>query len=156
MIDESFRAAQMHWSGTLVWSKDTFVLGRSNYHRRFEPIWYGWPKRSKSSFCGGRDQDDVWEIPRPKVSKEHPTMKPVDLVLRAIRNSSAQGGSVFEPFNGSGTTLLAAELTGRVARCVEIDPRFVAVCLERATQMGLKAELAGNGGQAKKNITRVA
>lgn len=113
-IDASLRDAGMHWSGTLVWLKDSFVIGRSNYHRRFEPIWYGWPAKIKSSFIGGRDQDDVWEFHRPKVSAEHPTMKPIALVEKAIRNSSCRGGNVFDPFLGSGTTLLAAERTERV------------------------------------------
>jgi DNA modification methylase len=147
-LDAALRAAELHWSATVIWAKDLFVLGRSKYHRRYEPIWYGWPEGGKSSYCGGRDQDDVWEIPRPRTSEEHPTMKPIELVTRAIRNSSAHTGLVFDPFNGSGTTLLAAEKSGRVARCAEIDPRFVAVCLERAAEMGLKPKLVQRGRAA--------
>jgi DNA modification methylase len=90
-IDGAFRSSGLQWSGTIIWGKDSFVLGRSKYHHRFEPIWYGWNGEGKSSFCALRDQDDVWEIPRPRISDEHPTMKPVELVGRAIRNSSKPG-----------------------------------------------------------------
>jgi ParB-like chromosome segregation protein Spo0J len=89
-----------HLSGTIVWVKDSFVLTRCNYHRRYEPIWYGWHSKSKSSFAGRRDLDDVWEVPRPKRSDDHPTMKPVDLVVKALVNSSKPGDLVLEPFCG--------------------------------------------------------
>ena len=142
-IDEAMRAAGMHWSATVIWAKDIFVLGRSKYHRRYEPLWYGWPSKGKSSFCGLRNLDDVWEIPRPRTSEQHPTMKPVELVARAVRNSSEKGDSVFDPFLGSGTTMVAAEQTQRVCYGIEIDPRFVAVTLQRMQDMGLKAKLVG-------------
>lgn len=140
-VDAALRASKLHWSDTIVWVKDLFVLGRSKYHRRYEPIWYGWPEGSKSSFEAGRDQDDVWEIARPRASEEHPTMKPVELYRRALTNSSASGALVFDPFTGSGTLLVAAEQIGRVARCCEIDPKYVAVGLERMSSMGLKPKL---------------
>ena len=107
--DGLLRSSGLHWSGTIIWAKDSFVLGRSNYHRRFEPIWYGWNQKAKSSYCAGRDQDDVWEIARPKVSEEHPTMKPVALPARAISNSSVIGDVIYEPFAGGGSTMIAAE-----------------------------------------------
>ena len=141
-IDFTLRAAKMHWSSTIVWVKDVFVLGRSNYHRRFEPIWYGWPEGSKSSFNGARDLDDVWEINRPKVSKDHPTMKPVELVARAINHSSTSGQIVFDPFTGAGSALLACEQFGRVFRGMEIDPRFCDVIVRRWELFtGQKAQL---------------
>jgi DNA modification methylase len=140
-IDEAMRAAGMHWSATVIWAKDIFVLGRSKYHRRYEPIWYGWPSKGKSSFCGLRNLDDVWEIPRPRTSEQHPTMKPVELVARAVRNSSEKRDSVFDPFLGSGTTMVAAEQTQRICYGIEIDPRFVAVTLQRMQDMGLKPKL---------------
>lgn len=141
-IDQALRDAGMHWSATIVWVKDVFVLGRSNYHRRFEPLWYGWPKGQRSSFNGARDLDDVWEFSRPKVSAEHPTMKPIALIENAIMNSSSlRGGVVFDPFMGSGTTLLAAEKTGRVSAGVEISPAFCDVIVDRWQRMtGSKAK----------------
>lgn len=123
--------AGMHWSSTVVWVKDVFVLGRSNYHRRFEPIWYGWPKNQQSTFNGKRDLDDVWEIPRPKVSKDHPTMKPIELVARAIKNSTIHGKLVFDPFAGAGSTLIACQQLGRTFAGIEIDPKFCDVIVER-------------------------
>jgi DNA modification methylase len=140
-IDAALRAAGLHWSATVIWAKDIFVLGRSKYQRRYEPIWYGWNSKGKSTFCGLRDLDDVWEIPRPRTSDEHPTMKPVELVARAIKNSSKPNDLVFDPFMGSGTTMVAAEQCKRACCGIEIDPRFVAVTLERIKDMGLKSKL---------------
>src|SRR5262249_53807005 len=129
--DWALRKHGYHWSATIIWVKDVFVLGRSKYHRRYEPIWYGWSAASKSSFGRARDLDDVWEIPRPKRSEEHPTMKPVELVRRAIQNSSRAGDRVLDPFGGSGTTLIAAEQTGRNAFLMELDPLYCDVIVQR-------------------------
>ena len=130
-LDATLRSHGLHWSATVIWVKDTFVLGRSKYHRRYEPIWYGWKDGGPSSFCERRDLDDVWEIPRPRKSEEHPTMKPVALVARAISNSSARSDVVLDPFLGSGTTLIAAEQVGRVCHGLEIDPGYCEVIVER-------------------------
>ena len=130
-LDATLRAHGFHWSATVIWVKDTFVLGRSKYHRRYEPIWYGWAENSKSSFCDRRDLDDVWEIPRPKKSEEHPTMKPVALVARAVTNSSKRHDIVLDPFLGSGTTLIASEQLGRVCYGLELDPGYCDVIVQR-------------------------
>ncbi len=116
---------------TLVWVKDRFVLGRSDYHARHEPILYGWRPGAAHHFVDDRTQDTVWEIARPARSAEHPTMKPVALVERAIRNSSRPGETVYDPFAGSGTTLIAAEVAGRTCRAIEIDPRYAQVIVVR-------------------------
>lgn len=139
-LDRELRSVGYHWSATIIWVKDIFVLGRSKYHRRYEPIWYGWHKDGKSSFGEARDLDDVWEIDRPRVSEEHPTMKPVALPARAISNSSAVGDVVYEPFGGGGSTM-AAEQMGRICYGMELDPKYVAVMLQRMADMGLKPEL---------------
>ncbi len=115
----------------LIWVKDVFVMGRHDYHYRHEPILYGWRDGAAHGFSGGRDQDTVWEIPRPRRSETHPTMKPVELVARAIANSSRSGDLVYEPFGGSGTTVIAAEQTGRRCLALEIDPRYAQVAIER-------------------------
>jgi DNA modification methylase len=115
----------------LIWVKDVFVMGRHDYHYRHEPILYGWKEGAAHAFAGGRDQDTVWEIPRPRSSEEHPTMKPVELVARALRNSCSASDLVYEPFAGSGTTIIAAEQTGRRCVAVEIDPRYAQVAIER-------------------------
>jgi len=130
-LDLALRGAGLHWSATIIWVKDQFVLGRSKYHRRYEPIWYGWRADGRSSFGEDRSLDDVWEVPRPRRSPEHPTMKPVELVIRAITASATPGKGILDPFVGSGTTLIAAEQTGRRCYAMEIDPRYVAVAIKR-------------------------
>ena len=80
--------AGAHWSTTIIWEKDRFVLGRSDYQRSYEPIWYGWREGARHHWCGDRNQGDVWKIERPSDSPYHPTMKPLPLIERAIENSS--------------------------------------------------------------------
>jgi DNA modification methylase len=116
---------------TIIWAKDRFVLGHSDYHYRHEPILYGWRDGAAHHFIDDRTQDSVWEIPRPTRSEVHPTMKPVELVERAIRNSSHPGDTVYDPFVGSGTTLIAAEKSKRACRALEIDPTYAQVAIER-------------------------
>jgi DNA modification methylase len=145
-LDLTLRKAGFHWSATIIWVKDQFVLGRSKYHRRYEPIWYGWAKDKRSSFGEARDLDDVWEIDRPRVSEEHPTMKPVELVQRAVENSSQRGSTVLDPFLGSGTTLIAAERLGRKCYGCEIEPRYADVILRRwEAETGREAALVERG-----------
>lgn len=140
-LDWALRKQGYHWSATIIWVKDVFVLGRSKYHRRYEPIWYGWHTSGKSSFGDARDLDDVWEVPRPKRSEEHPTMKPVELVIRAIQNSSLAGDLVLDPFGGSGSTMIAAEQTGRKAYLMELDALYCDVIVQRYEKFtGKKAE----------------
>jgi len=145
-LDGAMRAAGLHHSATIIWVKDAFVLGRSKYHRRYEPIWYGWRASATSSYVAGRDQDDVWEFARPRKSEEHPTMKPVPLVRRAIVNSSGEGDLVFDPFLGSGTTMVACDHTNRACRGIDIDPAYVDVAVRRWQQLsGGHARLHGDG-----------
>jgi len=145
-LQAAFKAAGGHWSTFVIWAKDRFTLGRADYQRQYEPILYGWPESAKRHWCGDRDQGDVWQIARPHKNDLHPTMKPVALVDRAIRNSSRRGDLVFDPFGGSGTTLIAAETTGRRAALLELDPRYVDVIVRRWQQFtGKEAILEGCG-----------
>jgi len=130
-LQSAFKSAGGHWSTFIIWAKDRFTLGRADYQRQYEPILYGWPEGVKRHWCGDRNQGDVWEIARPHKNDLHPTMKPVALVERAIRNSSRKGDLVFDPFGGSGTTLIAAEKTGRHASLIELDPKYVDVIVRR-------------------------
>ena len=123
--------AGAHWSDTIIWAKDRFTLGRAPYQRQYEPIWFGWREASKPYWCGDRDQGDVWTISRPAVSDLHPTTKPIELVERAIENSCEPGDSVLDLFLGSGSTLIAAERTGRVCMGMELDPHFCTVAIVR-------------------------
>ena len=130
-LQAAFRAAGGHWSTFIIWAKNTFTLGRSDYQRQYEPILYGWPEGATRHWCGDRDQGDVWQIKKPAKNDLHPTMKPVELVERAIRNSSRPGDVVLDPFGGSGTTMIAAEKAGRVARLIELDPKYADVIVRR-------------------------
>lgn len=130
-LQAAFRAAGGKWSTFIIWAKNTFTLGRSDYQRQYEPILYGWPEGATRHWCGDRDQGDVWQIKKPAKNDLHPTMKPVELVERAIRNSSRPGDVVLDPFGGSGTTLIAAEKSGRQARLIELDPKYVDVIVRR-------------------------
>jgi len=119
------------WSTFVIWAKNTFTLGRADYQRQYEPILYGWKQGSDHFWCGDRDQSDIWNYNKPRVNDLHPTMKPVELVERAIKNSSKSRDIVLDLFGGSGTTLIACEKTNRQARLVELDPKFVDVIVKR-------------------------
>jgi len=148
-IGGTLEATGFHESSTIIWVKDVFVLGRRDYHGQYEPIWYGWKDGAPRLHpLEDRSQSDVWNIPRPKRSDEHPTMKPVELVARALTNSSKPGALCFEPFSGSGTTLLACEKMGRACRAIELEPKYVQVAIDRWEAFtGRKAEKleAGHG-----------
>lgn len=124
-----------HWSSTIIWNKDRLVLSRKDYHTKYEPIWYGW-KEGHSRLCPleDRKQNDVWDIERPHKSEDHPTMKPIELVARALLNSSYNNDIVLDLFGGSGTTLLAAEQTTRTAYLMELDPKYCDVIIRRYSQ----------------------
>ncbi len=129
-LQGAFAKAGGHWSTFIIWAKQTFTLGRADYQRQYEPILYGWREGTERHWCGARDQGDVWSINKPVKNDLHPTMKPVALVMRAIRNSSQRKDIIFDPFLGSGSSLIAAERTGRVCFGVELDGRHVdtAIC----------------------------
>lgn len=115
----------------LIWVKDQMVFGRSDYHYKHEPILYGWKTEGTHEWNGDRKQTSVLEFPRPKASEEHPTMKPVELIEYLMANSSKPGQIVLDTFGGSGTTLIAAERTGRQARLVELSPAYCDVIVNR-------------------------
>jgi DNA modification methylase len=130
------------WRHTLVWVKDSLVMGRADYHYRHESIFYGWTPGGAHQTPPDRKQDSVWEIARPKVNKEHPTMKPIELITRSINNSSRMNDLVLDGFGGSGSTLIACEQTKRKARLVELDPKYCDVIVTRWENLtGLKARL---------------
>jgi DNA modification methylase len=145
-LQRVFREAGGHWSTFIVWAKNAFTMGRSDYQRQYEPILYGWREGTDHFWCGARDQGDVWFIKKPHVNDLHPTMKPVELVERAIRNSSKGRDTILDPFGGSGTTLIACERANRQARLIELDPRYCDVAVTRWQRWsGLTATLAGDG-----------
>jgi site-specific DNA-methyltransferase (adenine-specific) len=119
------------WRQTIIWKKDCLVLGRSDYHYQHEPIFYGWKEGAAHTWNSDRKQTSILEFARPKRNAEHPTMKPVELVQYCLRNSSNGDDLIADPFGGSGTTLLAAETTGRAAALIELDPRYCDVIVKR-------------------------
>lgn len=123
------------WRQTIAWVKDSMVLGHSDYHYQHEAIFYGWVPGAAHLAPPDRTQTTVWVIDRPKASELHPTMKPLELFTRAIMNSSQKGWIVYDPFSGSGTTILACEQLGRACRAIEKAPEYVAVAIERWHQL---------------------
>lgn len=114
-----------------IWIKDNFTLGNYDYHWQYEGILYGWKTGAAHNFYGGRDQSTNWEFPRPRHNKEHPTMKPVELCIKAIKNSSRKENLIIDFFGGSGSTLIAAEQTNRKCYMIEIDLYYCSVIIER-------------------------
>jgi DNA modification methylase len=133
---------------SLIWVKDSLVLGHTDYHYRHEPIAFGYTPgggrrgRGGAGWYGGDAEDSIFEIARPTASREHPTMKPVELVARCLRNSSRPGDGVLDPFAGSGTALVACETLGRKGYAIELDPAYCDVVIARFEALaGVEARL---------------
>lgn len=155
----SVRDVDWHLSSTLIWKKDVLVMGRSDYHWRHEPILYGFKEGAPHYFVDDRTQDTIWEIDRPTKSEAPPTMKPIELVARAVRNSSRIGENVLDLFGGSGTTLVACAKERRVAHLIEKDPKYCDVIRRRWARFAVKAGLdVGDGlvGEQKNATPRKA
>ena len=128
---KAFKDAGFYLSGCCIWKKNSLVLGRSPYQWQHEPCLYGWKKKGKHQWFSDRKQTTIWEYDRPKSSKDHPTMKPIQLMAYPIQNSSMRGTIVLDPFLGSGSTLIAADQTGRICYGIELDEKFVDVIVKR-------------------------
>ena len=145
-LQKAFREAGGHWSTFVIWAKNTFTMGRSDYQRQYEPMLYGWKEGTDHFWCGARDQGDVWFVKKPVANDLHPTMKPVELVERAVGNSSKSRDTVLDPFGGSGSTLIACEKVGRQARLIELEPKYCDVIIRRWQEFtGKEASLDGDG-----------
>ena len=127
----AFKEAGFYLSGCCIWVKNALVLGRSPYQWRHEPCLFGWKQKGKHQWYGDRKQTTVWEYDKPRASKDHPTMKPVNLMSYPIKNSTMTNGIVLDPFLGSGSTLIACCETDRVCRGIELDPKFVDCIVKR-------------------------
>jgi DNA modification methylase len=151
-LQRAFRAAGGKWSTFVIWAKNTFTLGRADYQRQYEPILYGWKDGSDHYWCGARDQGDVWFFDKPVKNDLHPTMKPVALVERAIRNSSKSRDIVLDPFGGSGSTMIACEKAGRQARLIELDPKYVDTIILRWQEFSGGTAVLDGGGRSYEEI----
>lgn len=140
---EGAKRAGMRIRETLIWSKNTFALGRQDYQWRHEPCLYGWKDGAAHSWYSDRKQTTVLEFDKPSRNAEHPTMKPVPLIGYLMGNSSRKNDLVLDLFGGSGTTMMAAEQLGRRSALMELDEHYCDVILTRwENYTGLKAEKA--------------
>lgn len=138
----AFKSCGFKLAQCLVWVKNTFVMGRQDYQWRHEPILYGWKEGAGHYFVDDRKQSTVLEFDKPSRNAEHPTMKPVDLLVYLIKNSSKEDNLILDLFGGSGSTLIAAEQTKRKCYTMELDPKYCDVIVKRwETLTGEKAEL---------------
>lgn len=128
---KAFKEANFKLASILIWLKNSFVFGRKDYHSKHEPFLFGWKLGGPHFFIDDHTQSTVWEYDKPKSNDLHPTMKPIPLVTRAVKNSSRQGELVLDLFGGSGSTLIACEQVLRNACLMEIDERFVDVIVKR-------------------------
>ena len=128
---KAFKDAGFYLSGCCIWKKNSLVLGRSPYQWIHEPCLFGWKQKGKHQWYADRKQTTVWEYDKPRSSKDHPTMKPINLMSYPIKNSTMTNGIVLDPFLGSGSTLIACCETDRVCRGIELDPKFVDVIVKR-------------------------
>ena len=119
------------WRHSLVWVKNTLVMGRADYHYKHEVIYYGWTPGGPHKWTGDRKQDTLFHFDKPARSEEHPTMKPVALIAAMIANSTAPDDVILDPFIGSGSTLLAAEQLGRRCYGIDIEPKYCAATITR-------------------------
>jgi site-specific DNA-methyltransferase (adenine-specific) len=134
------------WRQTLAWIKDSMVLGHSDYHYRHEALFYGWAPGAEHRGPPDRTRTSVLEFDRPKASREHPTMKPLALWAELMGNSTGRGDLVYDPFAGSGTSIVAAEQLGRSCYAVELEPRYADVAVRRWRALsGNEAVLDGDG-----------
>jgi DNA modification methylase len=144
MMMMSIKEAGWNLKHTIVWVKNNFVLGRSDYNYKHEPLLYGW-KDTSHKFYGGTNETSVWEIDKLHRSDLHPTMKPVELVTRALTNSSVPGETVIDFFLGSGTTLVACEQLNRVCYGIELTPHYCDVILSRWAKLTDKDPVRDDG-----------
>lgn len=131
LVAESLASAGFDIRAQIVWNKTRLVIGRGDYHWQHEPAWYAVRRGKTGHWSGDRKQTTVWDIPHLKSETGHGTQKPVDCMKRPIENNSSPGQAVYEPFSGSGTTLIAAEMTGRRCHAIELDPGYVDVAVRR-------------------------
>ncbi|QHQ63830.1 ParB N-terminal domain-containing protein [Anaerocolumna sedimenticola] len=128
---KAFVDAGFHLSGVCIWAKNSFVMGRSPYQWKHEPILYGWLKSGKHRWYAGRSESTIWSFDKPKKNENHPTSKPIDLLSYPIKNSCQVNGLVLDLFGGSGSTLIACEQTDRICYMMELDEKYASVILRR-------------------------
>ena len=127
----AFINAGFHLAGCCIWVKDSLVLGRSDYQWQHEPVLYGFLKNGKHSWYSDRKQTTIWNFKKPKRNENHPTSKPLDLLSYPLKNSTQENAIVVDTFGGSGSTLMACELSNRICYTMELDEKYASVILRR-------------------------
>jgi len=144
--DLSLRAAGFEVRAQIVWDKERMIIGRGDYHWAHEPCWYCVRKGRRGHWAGGRQQTTIWRIPHHASETGHSAQKPVECMKRPIENSSRRGDAVYDPFVGSGTTIIAAEMTGRRCIAIEVHPQYCDLAVRRWQDFaGAEAYLEGDG-----------
>ena len=128
---KAFKDAGFKLAECLIWKKDCFVMGRQDYQWQHEPVLYGWKEGKAHYFINDRTQSTILEFDRPKQSTLHPTMKPIDLVAKLIKNSSKENDIILDLFGGSGSTIIATEQLNRKCYTMELDPKYCDVIVKR-------------------------
>lgn len=132
LLQSAIEDGPLAFKHMLIWNKNNHILGRCDYNYKHEPILYGWKKKGTHTFYGqGKFKTSVWDIDKPLKNDLHPTMKPVELVANCLLDGSKEGDIVLDIFGGSGTTIVAAEETGRRCYMMELDPHYCDVILAR-------------------------
>ena len=145
---DSMVAAGFEMRAQIIWAKQVLVMGRGHYHFQHEPCWYAVRKGSSGHWSGDRKQSTLWQIDKPQKSETgHSTQKPVECMRRPIENNSKPGDLVYEPFSGSGTTIIAAEISSRKCRAIELNPAYVDVAVRRWQDFSGKTAVHAETGQ---------
>jgi DNA modification methylase len=146
-VAESLEVCDFEMRALIIWGKNQLVIGRGHYHSQHEPCWYAVRKKATGHWAGDRKQTTLWQIAKPQKSETgHSTQKPVECMKKPIENNSSPGQAVYEPFSGSGTTIIAAEQTGRCCYAIELNPAYVDVAVKRWQDFtGQQATLEATG-----------
>jgi DNA modification methylase len=148
-VVESLEVCGFKMRAQIIWAKSSLAMSRGHYHFQHEPCWYAVRERSGATahWSGDRKQSTLWQIDKPRKSETgHSTQKPIECMKRPIENNSSPGQAVYEPFSGSGTTIIAGEMTGRHIYAVELNPAYVDVAVKRWEDFtGQQATLDGDG-----------
>ena len=147
VVRASLEASRFQIRSQIIWDKGRLIISRGHYHWRHEPCWYAVRKGRTGRWAGDRKQTTVWLMPHRRSETGHATQKPIDAMRRPMLNNSQPGDGIYDPFVGSGTTIMAAETSGRIAHAIELNPAYVAIAIARWEALtGRKAELLKRDG----------
>lgn len=147
-VQASLDACGLEIRAQIIWAKQQFAIGRGDYHWQHEPCWYAVRKGKTGHWAGDRQQTTLWQIDKPAKSETgHSTQKPIECMRLPIENNSKAGDAVYEPFSGSGTTIIAAEMTGRRCHAIELNPAYVDVAVKRWEAFTGQKAILEDGGE---------